>query len=59
MEPRPSKVTYTYDGEIHYDHQTEGKFPIVKMTDRSYSWEELGRFLMSYEGFKIKIEIID
>ena len=59
MEPKLSKVTYTYDGEILYDQQTEGKLPIIKIENQNYSWDELGKFLMPYEGFKIKLEIID
>jgi hypothetical protein len=59
MEPILSKVTYTYEGEIDYDRQNNGRLPLIKIKDQTFSWEELGEYLMRYEGFKVKIEMID
>ncbi|WEG13401.1 hypothetical protein PU629_03265 [Pullulanibacillus sp. KACC 23026] len=59
MEITPKKCVYTYEGEIDYDQDTDGSLPLIKIEDKSFSWKELGEYLMRYEGFKIKIEMID
>ncbi|GGF22816.1 hypothetical protein GCM10010954_22020 [Halobacillus andaensis] len=44
-------------GRIEYDEEHTG--PKVIVDGRRYSWEELGRMLLTYEGFQIKIETTD
>jgi hypothetical protein len=33
--------------------------PIVAINGRNYSWSELGELLMHYEGFQVKLELLD
>ncbi len=59
MEITPKKCVYIYEGEIDYDQKTDGNLPLILIEDKSFSWNEFGEYLMRYEGFKIKIEMID
>ena len=33
--------------------------PLLVVDGNSYTWEEVGRMLMSYEGFQVKLEMVD
>lgn len=47
------------EGRIDYDRETDGKYPKISSATREYTWEELGRQLMTYEGFRIRISVHD
>ena len=58
--PQSSGGTEIYEqiqGKIEWDETNQEILPLVVIDDRQWSWLELGRELMPYEGFKIKIEI--
>jgi len=44
-------------GRIEWDEETKGELPRVATGQRVYSWLELGKELMTYEGFGINITI--
>ena len=44
-------------GRIDYDQETDA--PAIVIDGRSFSLDEFGRMLMSYEGFQFRLEIID
>jgi len=44
-------------GTIEWDEANQGMLPMIATEERQWSWLELGRELMTYEGFRIKIEI--
>jgi hypothetical protein len=44
-------------GTIEWDEVNHGMLPMIVTDERQWSWLELGRELMTYEGFRIKIEI--
>ena len=44
-------------GRIEWDEANQGMLPMIVTDEKQWSWLELGRELMTYEGFKIKIEI--
>lgn len=33
--------------------------PLLVVDGNSYTWEEIGKMLMSYEGFQVKLEMMD
>lgn len=33
--------------------------PLLAVNGKHYTWEEIGRMLMHYEGFQVKLEIVD
>ena len=45
-------------GRIGYDQEREG-LPLIIVDGKAYSWEAIGRMLESYEGFQLKLEMID
>jgi hypothetical protein len=44
------------DGTIEWDEEQEGDLPKIVTAQKTYTWEELGRELMTYEGFRISIK---
>ena len=55
-----SRETEGYEqirGTIEGDEANQGTLPLIVTDDGQWGWLELGRELMTYEGFKIKIEI--
>ncbi|BBU63956.1 hypothetical protein FM996_20385 [Methylosinus sporium] len=44
---------------IDWDPATEGALPLLIIDGREISWEDLGRCLMSFEGFQFKLEVHD
>jgi hypothetical protein len=46
-------------GTIECDEESEGELPKIVTGDKEFKWAELGRELMTYEGFRITIKIID
>ena len=45
------------EGTIDWDESFKGSLPKIVTAKRGYSWIELGRKLMSYEGFQVSIKI--
>ena len=46
------------EGTIEWDEEQEGQLPkIVTTARKTFTWEELGKELMTYEGFPIRIKI--
>lgn len=45
-------------GIIEYDETSNGT-PLLLIDGKPFSWEEVGKMLMSYEGFQIKMELYD
>ncbi|MGH2317027.1 DUF7713 domain-containing protein [Planococcus sp. SE5232] len=33
--------------------------PLLVVDGKSYTWEEIGKMLMAYEGFQFKLEMMD
>jgi len=46
-------------GRIEWDDDTDGKIPLLIIDGKPIKWEQLGRMLMTYEGFNFKLEIFD
>ena len=46
-------------GLIEWDDASDGRVPLLLIDGRKISWEELGRMLMSFEGWQFKLEIRD
>lgn len=46
-------------GRVEWDSATDGELPLLAVDGRSYTWDEIGRMLMSYEGFQVKLEMLD
>ncbi|WP_243840641.1 DUF7713 domain-containing protein [Paenisporosarcina antarctica] len=45
-------------GRIAYDPDEE-VVPKLVVDGKSYTWDEIGKMLMAYEGFQIKLETLD
>jgi len=49
-----------FKGKIGWDEQSEGKVPLVVLSDgRKMTWQQFGELLMTYEGFGFHLEIIE
>lgn len=38
---------------------TDERMPLLGIDGKSYTWEEFGKMLMHYEGFQLKLEMLD
>ncbi|MCQ6282690.1 hypothetical protein [Bacillus sp. EB600] len=45
-------------GLIEYDETSDGT-PLVIIDGKPFTWEEVGKMLMAYEGFQIKVKMYD
>lgn len=45
-------------GFIEYDETSDGT-PLVIIDGKPFTWEEVGKMVMSYEGFQIKVKLYD
>ncbi|MEE4271894.1 MAG: hypothetical protein V2I67_09470 [Thermoanaerobaculales bacterium] len=45
--------------QVSWDSERDGRVPLLVIDGREISWDELGRMLMTYEGFKFKLEIFE
>lgn len=45
-------------GRVEWGSADEG-VPLVAIDGKSFTWEEFGKMLMSYEGFQMKLEMLD
>jgi len=46
-------------GQIEWDEEEDGRVPRLVIDGRSYTWDEVGRMLTSFEGFHVKLEVHD
>jgi hypothetical protein len=46
-------------GRIEWDDAHDGRVPILVIDGREVTWEELGRMLMSFEGWQFQLNIRD
>ena len=46
-------------GRIDRDQDEDGRVPLLIVDGRSYTWEEMGHMLATFEGFEVKMEIHD
>ena len=46
-------------GRIEWDPDTDGRVPLLVVDGRPFTWEEVGRMLMTFEGFTIDARIED
>ncbi len=46
-------------GRIEWDDNFDGRIPRLIIDGKSYSWEQLGNALMSYEGWNFHLEIVE
>jgi hypothetical protein len=47
-----------FSGLIEYDETSDGS-PLIIIDGKPFTWEEVGKMLMSYEGFQIKLKMYD
>ena len=46
-------------GRVSWDEENDGHLPLVVIDGQDVTWEQLGRMLMSFEGWQFKLEIRD
>jgi len=46
-------------GTIEWDSEREGDVPLLIIDGQPISWDEMGRMLMTWEGFAFKLEVFD
>jgi hypothetical protein len=46
-------------GRIAWDHEQDGRVPLLVIDGREISWQQFGRMLMRFEGRQFKLEIHD
>ncbi len=46
-------------GRIEWDDRTEGLVPILVVDGKPFSWDEVGRMLMTFEGFTLHARVED
>ena len=46
-------------GRIEWDDETGGAIPLLVVDGRAYSWDEVGRMLMTFEGFTLYARVED
>jgi hypothetical protein len=46
-------------GRIEWDPDTEGATPLLVVDGRALSWDEVGRMLMTFEGFTLDARVED
>ena len=54
-----SRGRWIVRGQIGWDDDTDGRVPRLVIDGRGHSWDEIGRMLMTFEGFHIKMEVHD
>ncbi|WNS75183.1 hypothetical protein RRV45_20270 [Bacillus sp. DTU_2020_1000418_1_SI_GHA_SEK_038] len=47
-----------FTGIIEYDESSDG-VPLIIIDGKPFAWEEVGKMLMTYEGFQIKVKMYD
>jgi len=46
-------------GSIEWDEAADGRVPMLTIDGREIAWDQLGRMLMTFEGWQFKLEIRD
>jgi hypothetical protein len=46
-------------GKIEWDDAHDGRVPVLIIDGREVTWDELGRMLMSFEGWQFKLTVAD
>ena len=46
-------------GRIGWDVAHDGRVPLLIIDGREITWDELGRMLMSFEGWQFKLTVAD
>jgi hypothetical protein len=46
-------------GVIEWDPETEGARPLLIVDGRTFTWDEIGRMLMTFEGFTLNATVAD
>ena len=46
-------------GKIEWDSAQDGRIPLLIIDGREITWDELGRILMSFEGWQFKLTVVD
>ena len=46
-------------GRIEWDPETDGQVPVLVIDGKPFSWDEVGRMLMSFEGFTLEARVVD
>ena len=49
----------TVRGRIEWNSECEGRVPLVVVDGRELPWDDLGRMLMTFEGWQFRLEIRD
>ena len=49
----------TVCGRIEWDDTSDGRVPLLIIDGHEVSWDELGRMLMSFEGWQFRMSIRD
>ena len=49
----------TVRGKIEWDDAHDGRMPLLIIDGREVTWDELGRMLMSFEGWQFKLTVAD
>ncbi|MEX3968696.1 hypothetical protein AB4Y42_42305 [Paraburkholderia sp. EG286B] len=52
-------IDSTVRGRIEWDESQPGHLPLVVVDGKEVSWDDLGRMLMSMEGWQFRLEIVD
>jgi hypothetical protein len=46
-------------GKIEWDVDQDGRVPLLVIDGREITWDEMGRMLMSFEGWQFKLTVAD
>lgn len=46
-------------GRIEWDPESDARLPLVVIDGKAFSWEQVGRLLMTFEGFTLEVRIRD
>jgi hypothetical protein len=46
-------------GRIEWDPDSDGRLPLVVIDGKTFTWEQLGHMLMTFEGFTLEAQIKD
>ena len=44
---------HRFSGVIEWDPETEGALPLLIVDGRTFTWDQIGRMLMTFEGFTL------
>lgn len=46
-------------GRIEWDTQSDGRLPLIIIDGKTFTWDQVGRMLMTFEGFTLDAQIMD